>query len=108
MRIPAHYQANLFTAGDVNPIRQALARLLALREYMRAKTVDGTAPKTDERLELTALQYDAMYRLLAIADYEDRFVIPSSPKQTGDRHFEERTGMGFEDEVKRKNIFGGI
>lgn len=108
MRIPAQYQANLFTAGDVNLIRQALARLLSLREYMRAKTVDGTAPETDERLGLTALQYDAMYRLLAIADYEDRFVIPSSPKQTGDRHFEERTGMGFEDEDKRKNIFGGI
>jgi len=108
MRIPVQYQANLFTAGDVQPIRLALARLLAMREYMRRKTVDGSVSQTDVPSDLTDLQYESMYRLLAIADYEDRFVIPSSPKQTGDRHFEERTGHGFDDEDKRKNIFGGI
>jgi nitrate reductase beta subunit len=108
MRIPVQYQANLFTAGDVQPIRLALARLLAMREYMRRKTVDGSVSQTDVPSDLTDLQYESMYRLLAIADYEDRFVIPSSPKQTGDRHFEERTGQGFDDEDKRKNIFGGI
>ena len=112
MRIPAQYQANLFTAGDVAPVRQALAKLVALREYMRWKTVDGNQnihqPSSGSSLGLTAVQYDAMYHLLAIANYEDRFVIPSSPTQSGDHHFEERTGMGFEDEDKRKNIFGGI
>ncbi len=112
MRIPAQYQANLFTAGDVAPVRQALAKLVALREYMRRKTVDVSPdihqPLSGSSLGLTAVQYDAMYHLLAIANYEDRFVIPSSPTQSGDHHFEERTGMGFEDEDKRKNIFGGI
>jgi nitrate reductase beta subunit len=112
MRIPAQYQANLFTAGDVAPVRQALAKLVALREYMRRKTVDVSPdihqPSSGSLLGLTDVQYDAMYHLLAIANYEDRFVIPSSPTQSGDHHFEERTGMGFEDEDKRKNIFGGI
>lgn len=112
MRIPAQYQANLFTAGDVAPVRQALAKLVALREYMRRKTVDVSPdihqPLSGSLLGLTDVQYDAMYHLLAIANYEDRFVIPSSPTQSGDHHFEERTGMGFEDEDKRKNIFGGI
>ena len=44
MRIPAQYFANLLTAGDPQPIRQALAKLVALREFMRRKTVDGVAP----------------------------------------------------------------
>jgi nitrate reductase beta subunit len=108
MRIPAQYQANLFTAGDVAPIRQALARLLALREFMRSKTVEGNdAPRIDDSLGLTADQYDDMFQLLAIADYNDRFVIPSSPKHEEENLFSERTAMGFEEEDKRKNIFGG-
>ena len=115
MRIPAQYFANLLTAGDVQPIREALAKLVALREYMRRKTVDGQEqPAVPEDLGLTAAQYDDMYRLLAIANYEDRFVIPSSPKQQGSHHFDERTGLGFDDEeanfvegCKRCNLFGG-
>ena len=87
-----------------------------LREYMRRKTVDGQQqPAVPEDLGLTAAQYDDMYRLLAIANYEDRFVIPSSPKQQGSHHFDERTGLGFDDEeanfvegCKRCNLFGGI
>lgn len=116
MRIPAQYFANLLTAGDPQPIREALAKLVALREYMRRKTVDGDdQPSVPEALGLTAAQYDDMYRLLAIADYNDRFVIPTAPKQQGSHHFDERTGLGFDDEeenfvegCKRHNIFGGI
>ena len=114
MRIPAQYFANLLTAGDPQPIREALAKLVALREYMRRKTVDGDSqPSVPETIGLTAAQYDDMYRLLAIADYNDRFVIPT--KQQGCHHFDERTGLGFDDEeenfvegCKRHNIFGGI
>ena len=109
MRIPAEYSARLFTAGEIAPIRTALARLLALRTFMRGKTVEGTAqPEVDKSLGLTAAQYDDMYRLLALSNYEDRFVIPSSPKQKSAPYFSERTGMGFEEEDRRKNIFGGI
>ena len=116
MRIPAQYFANLLTAGDPQPIREALAKLVALREYMRRKTVDGDdQPSVPEAIGLTAAQYDDMFRLLAIADYNDRFVIPTDPKQQGSHHFDERTGLGFDDEeenfvegCKRHNIFGGI
>ena len=77
MRIPAQYFANILTAGDPQPIRQALAKLVALREFMRKKTVDSVEhPDVPEALGLSAEQYEDMYRLLAIADYEDRFVIP--------------------------------
>ena len=115
MRIPAQYFANLLSAGDPQPIREALAKLVALREFMRRKTVDGVEqPVVPAALGLSAEQYDDMYRLLAIANYEDRFVIPSDPKQQGSHHFDERTGLGFDDEeqnfvegCKRHNLFGG-
>ncbi len=41
LRIPLKYLANLLTAGDEKPIATGLERMLAMRAYMRAKTVDG-------------------------------------------------------------------
>ena len=48
-----------------------------MRAYKRAETVDG---KTDlqvlEDVGLSEAQAKEMYRYLAIANYEDRYVIP--------------------------------
>src|SRR5690606_40852136 len=41
LRIPLRYLANLLTAGDEAPVAQGLERMLAMRAYMRAMTVDG-------------------------------------------------------------------
>ncbi|MDT1862963.1 nitrate reductase subunit beta, partial [Acinetobacter baumannii] len=41
LRIPVRYLANLLTAGKEAPIVHALDRMLAMRAYMRARTVDG-------------------------------------------------------------------
>ena len=41
LRIPLKYLANLLTAGDEAPVATGLERMLAMRAYMRAKTVDG-------------------------------------------------------------------
>src|SRR5690606_36565517 len=41
LRIPLQYLANLLTAGDEEPIAHCLERMLAMRAYMRAKTIDG-------------------------------------------------------------------
>jgi nitrate reductase beta subunit len=41
LRIPVRYLANMLTAGDEAPIVTALERMLAMRAYMRSKTVDG-------------------------------------------------------------------
>jgi nitrate reductase beta subunit len=41
LRIPLRYLANMLTAGDEAPVAQALERMLAMRAYMRSKTVDG-------------------------------------------------------------------
>jgi len=78
LRLPVRYLANLMTAGSELPIVTALNRLIAMRSYQRSRHVDGV---TDQRplqaVGLSEQQAKEMYRLLAIANYEDRFVIPT-------------------------------
>ena len=85
MRIPLEYLAALFSAGEVAPVRQALLRLSAVRLYMRSQTVaDGlSASRLLSEAGVTVEEVSAMARLLGIAKYHERFVIP-----TGDRNHE--------------------
>ena len=79
MRIPLEYLAGLFTAGDTRPVELSLRRLAAMRSYMRdvnmGQPVDPSIPEAVGMSEEDIL---AMYRLLSIAKYEDRYVIPTS------------------------------
>jgi len=84
LRIPVEYLAELFTAGDTEVVTGVLRRLAAMRGYLRGITLDDTA---DERIPASVgmsgqLMY-AMYRLLAIAKYEDRYVIPKAHEERG-------------------------
>ncbi|NOR51514.1 MAG: nitrate reductase subunit beta, partial [Gammaproteobacteria bacterium] len=82
LRFPAKYLANLLTAGDEKPIISALQRLLAMRSNQRSKAVDGTTNiPALEAAGLTEAQSDEMYQMLGIANYEDRFVIPTSHQE---------------------------
>ena len=82
MRIPLTYLANLLTAGDREPIRRALRRLMALRSYMRSKRLGGKADSgVLEKVGVTEEMAQGIYRLLAIAKYKDRFVIPTVKKE---------------------------
>ena len=117
LRIPLQYLANLLTAGDEKPVKLALERMLAMRAYMRAKTVDGEI--RDDVLKAVNLRIDqveAMYRYLAIANYEDRFVIPSSHREYASATYDafgERGGCGFSfgnncsPGTEKTNLFGG-
>lgn len=70
------------TAGDTQPVLLALKRMLAMRHFKRAETVDGvTDTRALEEVGLTEAQAQEMYRYLAIANYEDRFVVPSSHRE---------------------------
>jgi nitrate reductase beta subunit len=97
LRIPLKYLANLLTAGDEEPVKLALKRLLAMRAYKRAETVDGeTNLQVLEDVGLTEAQAKDMYRYLAIANYEDRYVIPSAHREDAMNDvFGERGGCGF-------------
>lgn len=82
LRIPLQYLANLLGAGDVVPVRQALHRLLALRRYMRSIHVENEPDiPALEAAGLTPETAMEMYRLLAIANYHDRFVVPAVRKE---------------------------
>jgi nitrate reductase / nitrite oxidoreductase, beta subunit len=77
LRIPVEYLAGLFTAGDVGPVDAVLKKLAAMRSYMRdinmGRDPDGAIPAAVGMSEED--MYD-MYRLLAIAKYDERYVIP--------------------------------
>ncbi|MDH0335279.1 MULTISPECIES: nitrate reductase subunit beta [Pseudomonadaceae] len=97
LRIPVRYLANLLTAGDEQPVKLALKRLLAMRAYKRAEQVDGVQDlKVLESVGLSVAQCEDMYRYLAIANYEDRYVIPSAHREEAmSDAFAERSGCGF-------------
>ena len=79
LRIPVSYLAELFTAGDTAPVDESLRKLAAMRSYLRGINLD------DERDESIAAsvgipgtELEEMYRLLAIAKYDNRYVIPAA------------------------------
>jgi nitrate reductase / nitrite oxidoreductase, beta subunit len=96
LRIPLQYLANLLTAGDEAPVKLGLERMLAMRAYMRTKSIEGRLdPRIADRVGLSGGQIEDMYQLLAIANYEDRFVIPTNHREWADDAAELRGGCGF-------------
>jgi nitrate reductase beta subunit len=82
LRLPARYLANMFTAGDEKPILSSITKLLAMRTHQRDKTTkEGNGKNALSAAGLSPEQADEMYRYLGIANYEDRFVIPSSHEE---------------------------
>ncbi|MDR2998277.1 MAG: nitrate reductase subunit beta, partial [Microbacterium sp.] len=79
LRIPIEYLAELFTAGDVAPVDSALRKLAAMRSYMRGVSIDDVREESiAEAVGMTGAEIEEMYRLLAIAKYEERYVIPAA------------------------------
>lgn len=98
LRIPVQYLANMLTAGDEAPVVNALERMLAMRAYMRSKTVDGVIDEgIAERVGMTSRMIEDMYKIMAIADYEDRFVIPTTHREQVEEAYDLRGGCGFTD-----------
>uniref|UniRef100_UPI00402AB1D5 nitrate reductase subunit beta n=1 Tax=Turicimonas muris TaxID=1796652 RepID=UPI00402AB1D5 len=96
LRIPVQYLANLFTAGNTKPVLDALGRLLAERKILRSysngagisqfltcevfpeELKNSPDVKLLDSLGLTLQDVCDMHNLFAIADYKDRFVVPSA------------------------------
>ena len=77
LRIPAEYLANLFTAGDAGEIRRVLRVLAAIRTVQRAGQLGLDVPDgLPEAAGSTEADLEDLYQLLAIAKYDDRYVIP--------------------------------
>ncbi len=114
LRIPLRYLANMLTAGDEAPIATALERMLAMRGYMRSQKVDGVINNAiAERVGLTGEMIEDMYQTMAIANYEDRFVIPTTHREDVEDAYELRGGCGFTDGngcstgISKGTLFGG-
>ncbi len=110
LRIPVEYLANLFTAGDVRPVDEVLKKLAAMRSYMRDINL-GRDPRA-EIPEAVGMEEEAMYdmyRLLALAKYDERYVIPTA-------HGEQAHGLeelatdcavsGYDEEIDLSGPFG--
>jgi nitrate reductase beta subunit len=114
LRIPIRYLANLLTAGNEAPVARALERMLAMRAFMRDRHVEKRENATVLRQAgLTVAQVEEMYRYMAIANYEDRFVIPTAHREYAENAFELRGGCGFSfgngcsDGASEASLFGG-
>lgn len=120
LRIPVKYLANLLTAGKEQPVTHALERMLAMRAYMRSKHVDGS-PNTAilDHVGLDKAMVEDMYQIMAIANYEDRYVIPTNHREYAGKTpfdneiaFETRSECGFSfgdgcsGGSQKKNLFG--
>jgi nitrate reductase beta subunit len=70
--------------------------MVAMRRYMRKKSVEKVIDEsTLKGTHLKAAQVEEMYQVMAIANYEDRFVIPSSHKEMVENTFDDKASCGF-------------
>lgn len=102
MRIPVEYLANLLTAGDTDVVKSVLKKMAVMRSHMRSRNLNQT-PDLDilKQFGMTEKDTEEMYRLLAIAKYEDRFVIPSAHREEFADLYSEQGSCGF------TNMMGG-
>lgn len=97
MRIPAKYLANMLTAGDEEEIKRVLKRLAAMRAYMRELDIAGESdPQIARGVGMDAPEIIEMYRLLAIANYDDRYVIPKAHKELASQLQEQQGSCGLD------------
>ncbi len=104
-RLPLRYLALLFSAGDVAPVAAAYRKLIAMRTYLRAKTVGDVpaerAARAVEEAGTTPGELDAIYRLSSTAAFDERFVVPPFLREeaieaSGDVHTAQgETGVGW-------------
>src|SRR5690625_6695466 len=86
----------LLTGGNEPPVTSALKRMLAMRAWFRARQLgEEQNPAMLEEVGLDADTAEEMHRYLAIADYEDRYVIPTSHREQTDNAYQLRGGRGF-------------
>lgn len=96
MRIPVRYLANLLTGGKEEPIEFGLKRMLAMRHFMRSKLIEGQEDtRILDQVGLSKEMVNDMYKIMALANYEDRYVIPTGHREETLDAYGESGGCGF-------------
>jgi nitrate reductase beta subunit len=97
LRIPVSYLASFLSAGDPEPVRRSLRRLVAMRRYMRAKNLaKEPSPEIADEVEMDPAQLEAMFRMVAIGDYDERYVIPKRHGEASPTAFAEQGSCGID------------
>jgi nitrate reductase beta subunit len=85
-----------------------------MRAYMRDRHVEKRENAAVlKQVGLEVAEVEDMYRYLAIANYEDRFVIPTAQREYAENAFDLRGGCGFSfgngcsDGASEASLFGG-
>ncbi|MEU7151773.1 nitrate reductase subunit beta [Streptomyces sp. NPDC045456] len=82
LRIPLDYLANLFAAGDTDVVAGVLMKLTALRSHMRQRSLGEQGDESAlKAVGLTSAQAEDLHRLLAVAKYADRYVVPAAHRE---------------------------
>ena len=96
LRIPLKYLANLLTAGDEKPVVEALRRMFAMRIFMRDRHVEGRHNEAVlAEVDLTVEEVEDMYKIFAIANIEDRYVIPTTHREGAEDLAARQGGCGI-------------
>src|SRR5690606_365233 len=108
MRIPMEYLASILSAGDTSVIRKVLLKLTAMRVYMRGKTVGGVDEFKQSELvkqaDTNPEEIEDMARLLGIAKYNERFVIPTGRREMDDNLYEKQGTCSLEELAPREGV----
>ncbi len=103
-RLPIRYMASLFSAGNEAPVVAAYKKLMAVRIYMRAKTVgdipEERAARALDEGQTTPREVEEIYHLTSLASFEEMFVIPPFLREevigaVTDTHQSQGKGMGY-------------
>jgi len=110
-RMPFRYLARLFGAGNQAVVHEALARLVAVRVYMRSKTVNDVKPalvqETLAKAGISAEEAEAIFQLTAMPGPDERHAVPPYQRElpiaeTGDPNIHQgETGLGRREPPRR-------
>ncbi len=82
LRIPLRYVAGILAAGDPAPVEESLRRLLAMRIVKRSQQLGEAAPAAAaSEAGMSLEQVERLFRLLALAPYDERYVIPRARRE---------------------------
>jgi nitrate reductase beta subunit len=112
-RVPIKYLANLFTAGNESLVEEVYKKLVAVRVYRRVKQVgdmgESEAAEALKKAQLTPEKAEAIFYLSAIANYNERYVVPPTMREQaieeleGDvANYKGSAGFGFRKRPERR------
>jgi nitrate reductase beta subunit len=104
--------ASLFSAGNTEIVEASYRKLIAVRTYMRGKSVGDIPEKEVEEAlsqgKTTAEEAEAIWHLTSMATFDQRFVIPPMAREMAiemelkPSEHKREAGFGFKQKGERR------